>query len=151
MTIKFICNVYAIAPSLPVLSVYSIKSNEMQNVPHLAVSTVTFIEKFSTGVACVEKFSPRNEYIRGSRNPKFINTPQATRARRARTLTFLEDVDARMVEEEVLEAVALRIDMRLPAEARRSEEVESLQRAQGRLTLSHRHRRASHCNRGNDY
>lgn len=52
-----------------------------------------------------------------------------------------------MIKQEVLEAVAFRIDMRLPAEARRSEEGESLQRVQSRLTLSHRHRRASHCNR----
>lgn len=64
------------------------------------------------------------------------------------TLTFfVEDVDAGVVKQEVLEAIAVRIDMRLPAEARRSEKSESLQRSQGCLTLSHRHRRASHCNR----
>lgn len=61
-------------------------------------------------------------------------------------LTFPFYVVTRVVEQEVLEAVAVRIDMRLPAEARRSEESESLQGAQSRLTLFHRHRRACHCN-----
>lgn len=55
-------------------------------------------------------------------------------------LTFPFHIIARMVKQEVLEAVAVRIDMRLPAEARRSEVSENLQGAQSRLTLSHRHR-----------
>lgn len=44
-------------------------------------------------------------------------------------LTFQFHEVARMVEQEGQEAVAVRIDMRLPAEARRSEESESLQGA----------------------
>lgn len=42
------------------------------------------------------------------------------------TFIFPYYVVTRMVKQEVLEAVAVRIDMRLPAEARRSEVSESL-------------------------
>lgn len=55
-------------------------------------------------------------------------------------LTFHFHVVARMIEQEVLKAVAVRIDVRLLAETRRPEEGESLQGAQRRLALVHRHR-----------
>jgi len=45
-----------------------------------------------------------------------------------------------MIEQEVLKAVAVRVDVRFFAETRRPEENESLQGAQRRLTLVHRHR-----------
>lgn len=60
-------------------------------------------------------------------------------------LTFPADEDTRVVEEQVPEGVALRVEARLLAQTGGLEPRELHKRLQRRLTPRHRDRRARHC------
>lgn len=59
--------------------------------------------------------------------------------------TSLSGNHARVIEQEVPERVAVRVDGGLAAQARRVEVRERLQRPQSGLAFRHRRRRAGHC------
>lgn len=67
---------------------------------------------------------------------------KSERGRGVERLTFLQDEDARMIEEEVPERITLGIDVGFAAQARRFEERERLKCPQRRLTLGYCYGRA---------